>query len=125
MKHNMKMWLDGLRSVRTKKSMPILSFPSVSLLGVTVREIISDSTLQARGMKSIADRTDAVASVSFMDLSVEAECFGAEMSVSDNEVPTVRGRIVCDSDDAEALEIPAIGSGRTQIYIDAIKKRRK
>ena len=122
MKHNMKMWLDELRSVRTKKSMPILSFPSVSLLGVTVREIISDSTLQARGMKAIVDRTDVAASVSFMDLSVEAECFGAEMSVSDNEVPTVRGRIVCDSDEAEALEIPAIGSGRTQIYIDAIKK---
>ena len=70
----------------------------------------------------VADRTDAAASVSFMDLSVEAECFGANVVVADDEVPTVKGRIINDMDEAEALEIPPIGSGRTQIYIDAIEK---
>jgi uroporphyrinogen decarboxylase len=91
-------------------------------LGVTVRELISDSALQAKGMKAVADRTDSAASVSFMDLSVEAECFGAKVIVSDDEVPTVKGRIINDMDEAEALEIPKVGSGRTQLYIDAIEK---
>ena len=122
MKLNMKSWIESLKGTQPKKPIPVLSFPCVSLLGITVRELISDSELQARGMKAVADNTDAAASVSFMDLSVEAECFGAKVVVSDDEVPTVNGRIINDMDEAEALEIPAIGSGRTQIYIDAIKK---
>ena len=122
MKYNMKQWVNSLKGTGAKKPIPVLSFPCVSLLGITVRELISDSELQARGMKAVADRTDAAASVSFMDLSVEAECFGATVVVSDDEVPTVKGRIINDMDEAEALGVPAIGSGRTQIYIDAIEK---
>ena len=77
MDKNMKSWMQDLYTADKKKALPILSFPCVSLLGVTVRDLIADSDLQAKGMKLIADRTDALASVSFMDLSVEAECFGA------------------------------------------------
>jgi len=120
--YNMKQWLESLKGTGAKKSLPILSFPCVTLLGVSVRELISNSELQAKGMKLVAERTDAAASVSFMDLSVEAECFGAAVSVSDDEVPTVKGRLINDMDEAEALKIPKIGSGRTQIYIDAIEK---
>ena len=119
---NMKQWVEGLKGTGAKKPIPVLSFPCVSLLGITVRELISDSELQAKGMKAVADRTDAAASVSFMDLSVEAECFGATVVVSDDEVPTVKGRIINDMDEAKALEIPAVGSGRTGLYIDAIKQ---
>ncbi len=118
--YNMKQWVASLGEVGAKKPIPVLSFPCVSLLGITVRELISDSELQAKGMKAVAERTDAAASVSFMDLSVEAECFGATVVVSDDEVPTVKGRMINDMDEAEALEVPTIGSGRTQLYIDAI-----
>ena len=121
MKYNMKEWIASLKGTGEKKPIPILSFPCVSLLGVTVRELISSSELQAKGMKAVADRTSSAASVSFMDLSLEAECFGANIVVSDEEVPTVRGRLVNDMDEAEALAVPAVGSGRTQIYLDAIK----
>ena len=57
-----------------------------------------------------------------MDLSVEAECFGAEIRVSEDEVPTVVGSVVSTEEEAEALEIPPIGSGRTGLYIDAIRQ---
>lgn len=122
MKYNMRQWIEGLKGTGAKKPIPVLSFPCVSLLGITVRELISDSELQAKGMKAIADKTNSAASVSFMDLSVEAECFGSEISVSDDEVPTVIGSIISTPEEADALEVPAIGSGRTQIYIDAIEK---
>jgi len=120
--YNMKQWLENLKGTGAKKSVPVLSFPCVSLLGISVRELISDSDLQSKGMKLIAERTDAAASVSFMDLSVEAECFGSTVVVSDDEVPTVKGRIVNDMEEAEALTVPSIGSGRTKLYINAIKK---
>ncbi|MBO5511353.1 MAG: methyltransferase, partial [Clostridia bacterium] len=100
MNRNMKEWLSDMISADKKTALPILSFPSVSLLGVTVRELISDSDRQAEGMKLVADRVNAAAAVSLMDLSVEAECFGATVRVSDDEVPTVVGRLVHDEDEA-------------------------
>lgn len=118
----MKEWIEGLMSAESKKPMPILSFPSVSLLGVSVSELISSSELQAKGMRAVADETDASASVSFMDLSVEAEAFGATVCVSEGEVPTVKGRLVSDEDEAEALRVPTVGSARTGIYIEAVRK---
>lgn len=90
MSRNMKQWLAQLREMPEKKALPVLSFPAVQLMGISVRELISDSDRQAQGMKLVADRTDAAAAVSLMDLSVEAECFGAPISVSDDEVPTVK-----------------------------------
>ena len=118
----MKSWINKFFDEKYKKPMPILSFPSVSLLDVTVKQIISDSTLQAQGMRAVAERTNAAAAVSFMDLSVEAECFGANVCVSDNEVPTIKGRLINDMDEAEALCVPSVGNGRTSIYIDAVKQ---
>lgn len=122
MKYDTQTWLRSLKGTHAKKAIPILSFPCVSLLGVTVRELISSSELQTKGMKAVADQADTGASVSFMDLSVEAECFGAAVSVSDDEVPTVKGRCVQNMDEAQDLPIPTVGTGRTQIYIDAIQK---
>lgn len=118
----MKQWVADMIASPVKKALPVLSFPSTQLMGIGVRELISDSVLQAEGMRLIAKRTNAAASVSLMDLSVEAECFGSTIQVSDDEVPTVIGSIIADADDAAALAIPEVGSGRTQIYIDALRK---
>lgn len=122
MKRNMKQWVADMIASPKKKPMPILSFPSVQLMGITVRELISSSESQAQGMKMIADRVDASAAVSLMDLSVEAEAFGSTIRVSDNEVPTVIGSIVSDEDEAKALNIPAVGTARTGIYVEAIRQ---
>lgn len=119
---NMRQWIDQLISAQRKKPLPVLSFPAAQLLGITVAELISDSSLQARGMKAVADRCATAAAVSLMDLSVEAEAFGAEIRVSDIEVPTVVGKILDTLADAEALPVPPVGAGRTGKYIDAIAK---
>ena len=123
--YNMKQWIADLIGSHPKKPLPILSFPSVSLLGVSVRQMISDSDLQARGMQAVAEKTAAAASVSFMDLSVEAECFGCAVTVTDDEVPTIEDPILTNEEEVEALAVPEVGSGRTQIYLDAIKKAKE
>ena len=129
MKRNMYAWIEDQKAATAKKALPVLSFPSVQLLGITVRELINDSDLQAKGMKAVADRVPTAAAVSLMDLSLEAECFGSKIRVSDEEVPTVVGSLIdaeLDEDErleqAKALAVPAVGAGRTQIYIDAIEK---
>ncbi len=119
---NMRVWLENLKDSRVKKAMPVLSFPCVSLMGITVKDLIANSDLQAKGMKMVADRVDSAASLSMMDLSVEAEAFGSTIRVSDFEVPTVIGSIVNNEEDADALQIPSVGAGRTGEYIKAIEK---
>lgn len=115
-------WLEDIRTSPVKKPMPILSFPSIQLLGCTVNELVMDSALQAKGMKAVADRVDSCASVSMMDLSVEAEAFGAQARITDDEVPTIVGHIVETQEEADALEVPAVGAGRTGIYVEAIRQ---
>ena len=122
MNRNMKQWLSDMIAADRKTALPILSFPSVSLLGIPVRELISDSDRQAEGMKLVADRVKTAAAVSLMDLSVEAECFGATIRVSDEEVPTVIGRLIHDEDEADALEVPAVGAARSGLYVESIRK---
>lgn len=122
MKRDMKAWLEELKAAPAKKAMPVLSFPAIQLMGVSVKELISDSDLQAKGIALVAQRVDSAASVSLMDLSVEAECFGAQIRVSDEEVPTVVGQVVSTQEEAQALAIPEVGACRTGLYIDAIKK---
>ncbi len=122
MKRNMKQWVADTLAASSKKPMPVLSFPAIQMMDITVKELISSSDLQAKGMKLVADRVDAAASVSLMDLSLEAECFGSTIRFSDDEVPTVIGSVVSTEEEADALEIPEIGAGRTAIYIEAIEK---
>lgn len=123
MKRNMMNWVDETLAAEQKKGFLVLSFPAIQKMGITVKELISSSDLQAQAMKIVADSTpEAAASVSMMDLSLEAEAFGSTVHFSDDEVPTVTGSIVNSEEDADALKVPEIGAGRTQIYIDAIEK---
>ena len=120
---NMRDWL--LSAAAQRKPMPILSFPGIQLTGVTVRELAASSAKQAACMQAVAQRWDALASVSLMDLSVEAEAFGSPVRFSDDEVPTVTGPIVVDADSAERLAVPQVGAARTGIYVSTIREAKK
>lgn len=122
---NMLHWLRDLMAADRRKAMPILSFPSVQLTGITVRELIGSADAQAQGMAAIARRCDAAASVSMMDLSVEAECFGSTILFSDNEVPTVTGAVIASMEDVAQLPTPRVGDGRTGLYVEAIAKAKR
>ena len=122
MQRDMKAWRQALLEAPHKKPMPVLSFPAVQLMGITVKDLISSSDHQAKAMALIAQHTDASASVSLMDLSVEAEAFGATIRVSDDEVPTVTGMLVHDVDEVAALAVPQVGAARTGLYVEAIRK---
>ena len=125
-KINMMKWVDDAIAAEKKQGFLVLSFPAIQKMGISVKELVQSSDLQAQAMKIVADLTpEACGSVSMMDLSLEAEAFGSQVVFSDDEVPTIVGSIVEEEEEADALEIPEIGAGRTQIYIDAIEKAAK
>ena len=122
MKIDMKNWMNEAVNAQKKKAIPVLSFPSISLMDITVDELINSADNQAKGMKMIADRVDSGAALSMMDLSLEAQAFGSDTKYVEGEVPTVIGELITTIEEAEALEIPEVGAGRTSIYLEGVDK---
>ena len=106
------------------KTVPVLSFPSTQLLGVSVNDLIASSDMQAKGMVAIKERCPVGASLNMMDLSVEAEAFGAKIFFSEDDVPTVTKGIIDDIMDAENIVVPEL-STRAKICIEGIKKAKE
>ncbi|MDD3278449.1 MAG: uroporphyrinogen decarboxylase family protein [Lachnospiraceae bacterium] len=122
MKRNMKQWTQEYLAAPVKKPMPILSFPGAFIIGHTVDELVRDGHLQAECMKAIADRFDTGAAFSLMDLSVEAEAFGSQVSYSKDEVPNVSATLIEKEEEAQNLRIPKVGEGRTGACVDGIRE---
>jgi len=118
-----KRWLRAAPALR--KAMPILSYPGVQLIGKSVDELVHSGALQAECMQAVAERWDTLASVSLMDLSVEAQAFGSPVRFLQGEVPTVTAAIIGEGDDPDTLAVPQIGAGRTGEYISTIAHARK
>ncbi len=118
---SMKQWQEAVIQDPTKKPMPILSFPGIQLTGASVRDVVQDAKAQAACLKAIADRYQTLATVSNMDLSVEAEAFGAQALFSEDEVPNITGRLIETQADVDSLAIPPVGAGRTGATVEAIR----
>lgn len=119
---NMKKWQDDILAGKIKKPLPILSYPGLTLIGRTVKEAVNNSDIQAETMKAVSDRCDTSACVTLMDLSVEAECFGADVTFFDNAVPAVNGSSIKDPEDIIKLSVPEVDSCRAGIFIETVKK---
>ena len=122
MKRNMKQWAYDYIHAPEKKAMPILSFPGFQIIGHTVDQLVRSGELQAQCMQAVSERFDTGAAFSLMDLSVEAEAFGAPICYSEDDVPTVHGILIHDEAEAEALKIPEVGAGRTGECVEGIRK---
>lgn len=111
------------------KAMPILSFPSASLIGKSVYDLTHDAAVQAEGIVRVAQEVNSAAAVTVMDLSLEAEAFGATVVASEHEVPTVVGVLLSAEEDgvegANALAVPTVGAGRTGVFLDAAALAKK
>ena len=125
MECSMKQWREAYLQGKNYKAIPILSFPGASLVGYTVEELVKSGEKQAQCMEAVAKRYSTGASVSLMDLSVEAECFGANIVFHEKEVPTVSGVLIAGEQDAEDLQIPDVGSARSGECIKGIREAKK
>lgn len=114
---NVSKWKETLIT----NPLPILSYPSTSLIDCTVGEMVTSAETQAKGVLSVSKHCNMPALLMIMDLSVEAEAFGAPISISRDDPPTVTQAIASTPEDIDRLAVPSIGSGRTSAYINAVK----
>ena len=121
MKINMNEWKQAALASRKRLALPILTSLGFELTGKTIRDGATDSRAQADAIVALARRYDFAASPMMMDLSVEAEAFGARIKLSDDEVPVVIGAVLQDCSEVEALAIPSLDTGRIPLYLEAAR----
>ena len=113
-----------LNSAR-RLAMPIGTYPGLQLVKVQVRDVVTNAQVQMDIQAALHQRYQTPFLMSAMDLSVEAEAFGAEIQLSETEIPTVTGRLMTSLEQARSLSVPFVGAGRTRVYIEAVTRLRK
>lgn len=96
-----------------------MTHPGIELIGSTVLKAVTDGQTHADAICALNEAYPAAAVTAIMDLTVEAEAFGAEIKFTENEIPNVIGRLVTDADEVAALEVPGLDKGRVQEYLKA------
>lgn len=118
---NMKEWCREVMASPERIAIPIMTHPGIELCGKTVKQAVTNGEIHAEAIRKLNEVYPAAASTVIMDLTVEAECFGAEIVFTENEVPNVVGRLVQDHASISALQVPSIHSGRMPEYLKANK----
>jgi len=113
----MKQFIDSVLKSKIRKAMPVMTHPGIEALGYTVKQAVSDGLIQYEAIKYVADNFDTIACMSMMDLTVEAEAFGAKVNFPDHEIPTVSERLLADSMAISALKVPTLDAGRIPQYL--------
>lgn len=96
-----------------------MTHPGIELTGQTVRQAVTDGQAHSDAICALNGKFPSAAVTAIMDLTVEAEAFGAQVLFSDNEIPNIIGRLVTDKESVQALEVPGLDAGRVREYLKA------
>ena len=113
--------LAKLRGSATRLAIPVMTHPGIDAIGKRVIDCVTDGKVQAAAVVEVARRYPTAATTMVMDLTVEAEAFGAAVTFADHEVPTVTGRLVDDLPSVQALRVPDASAGRLPRYVEAAR----
>ena len=100
-------------------AIPVMTHPGIEANGHTVREAVSDGQIHYEAVMALAKQYPCAAACTIMDLTTEAEAFGAEIAFSDDAVPAVVGRLLANADAINQLQVPSLSAGRIPQYLKA------
>lgn len=115
----MKQWVADTIQSKSVKAIPVMTHPGIEMNGHTVREAVSDGRIHCEAVTTLAQRYPSAAACTIMDLTTEAEAFGAEITFSDIAVPAVSNRLLSNADDIYQLQVPSLRAGRIPQYLKA------
>lgn len=119
MYYNMAEWMRRLAADGRVAAVPIMTHPGIEMIGRRVVDAVTDGRVHADAVQAVAERYPAAAATVIMDLTVEAEAFGADIVFEPDEVPAVRGHLLGGPADISALGVPSLRTGRVPEYIRA------
>ena len=115
----MKQWVADVIRQREVAAVPVMTHPGIELNGHTVRQAVSDGRVHYEAVMTLRRKYPSAAACTMMDLTTEAEAFGAEIAFSDEAVPAVAGHLLTDADSISRLEVPSLAAGRIPAYLKA------
>lgn len=96
-----------------------MTHPGIEITGTTVLKAVTDGQAHADAICALNEKFPAAAVTAIMDLTVEAEAFGAQVLFTENDIPNITERLVSDLESVQALEVPGLDAGRVQEYLKA------
>jgi len=126
MKINMQHWAEDIINAGDVRNLPVLYFPVLKDLNMSVPDSVNDPVKIATVMKKVVDDyPDTIAAITGMDLTVDAEAFGAKVNFSAKQAPNVVSHIINKSTEIDSIEIPDIHSGRVDVFTQACVEAEK
>lgn len=116
---NMIQWRKDIIAQKEVVAIPVMTHPGIEELGFKVRQAVIDGDIHAEAIKYLANRYPTKAASVIMDLTVEAEAFGAEVLFPEDEIPTVTGHMLDTAEDIHNLKVPSLNTARVPEYIKA------
>ena len=119
MKINMKQWVADVIRQKEVAAVPVMTHPGIEQNGHTVREAVSNGRVHYEAVMTLTKQYPSAAACTIMDLTTEAEAFGAEIAFSDIAVPAVSSRLLPDAESIYQLQVPSLSAGRIPQYLKA------
>ena len=118
-------FLELVLKSQARLAMPIAVYPGVALTGARLSDVVTNPVAQFDAQAALQARYQTPFVLSAMDLSAEAEAFGCELHWSEEEVPSVTGRLVTSLEEARKLAVPKPGDRRTSVYLQTVALLRR
>ena len=115
----MRQWMADIIQRKEVVAIPVMTHPGIELNGNTVRQAVCDGEVHYKAVMTLAKRYPSAAACTIMDLTTEAEAFGAEIAFSDEAVPAVSSRLLPDVESIDRLQVPSLSAGRIPQYLKA------
>ena len=115
----MLQWTVAIIQQKEVAAVPVMTHPGIELNGHTVSEAVSNGRIHAEAVVRLARQYPSAAACTIMDLTTEAEAFGATVAFSDDAVPAITGRLLTDVESIGRLTVPSLKAGRIPEYLKA------
>lgn len=115
----MKQWVTDVIRQKEVAAVPVMTHPGIELNGRTVRQAVSDGRIHYEAVMTLVRKYPSAAACTIMDLTTEAEAFGAEVAFSDEAVPAVSSRLLPDVESIYKLQVPSLSAARIPQYLKA------
>ncbi len=118
----MSKFVDLVMQYPGRLAMPIGVYAGLEMTGASVRQAVSDPAAQSDAVLALHEHFHTAILLTAMDLSAEAETFGCTIRMSDEEIPTVIGRLATSAEEIAALPAPQPGDLRTAVHLESARR---
>lgn len=121
MQINMKKWVESIMTQNKRVIIPLMAQKGIEILNCPMNEAVNNADILYKSAIEQDVKFPAEAICLIMDLSVEAEAFGALIQFAKDEIPSVKKRLLQSCNDIVDLQVPSLDVGRIPKYIDSAK----